>query len=159
TIGCIIRIVAPFRVDRSRILAVMLQGHLEKNSRLLRRAHDGIPFLGDSQIKCAEIPTWSGPVQVFSIPIVHPDARPILTRRAQTRQDADDVGCRINVPGDVLPDGKIAATIAGDEPVGIRRIDGDKTRAARVTSHSPGSGLQITDADWLAIEFYTGDLI
>src|SRR5437773_1175750 len=98
----------------------MLQGHLKVNSALFRCRHDCVPFLRHAE---TELPKWPGfwPIEILSVPVIHPHTRPVFARCAQFGQYADDVRHGAGVPGDVMPKGKIAPAIAGDESAGVSR--------------------------------------
>src|SRR5439155_17463395 len=115
----------------------MLQRQLKVNSALLRGRHDCVPFLRHAE---TELPKWPGfwPIEILSVPVIHPHTRPVLAGRAQFGHYADDVRHGAGVPGDVMPHGKIAAAIARDESTGSRWIDPHKPRADRRTGDRPG---------------------
>src|SRR5437867_12806516 len=119
----------------------MLQGHLKEDAVLLGGSDDSIPFLRDGEAEGAEVCPDLWPIEIFAIPMAHPNASPVFARAAEPGHEADDVGGGAGVPSQIMADRKETAAVGSDKTVRVGGVELHIAGAARPSNDGPVGGL------------------
>src|ERR1700677_2269311 len=100
------------------VLAVMLEDELKVNAAGIGGGDDLVPQLcgGEAQLAGLDgIGGIFGPVEIFAVPMAHPDSRPIHASAAHARKRLAELGLAVGTPGKVVADWVIRRAIAEGE--------------------------------------------
>src|ERR1700677_553754 len=117
-VGFVPGILPPVGIGIGAVLAVMLEDELKVNAAGIGGGDDLVPQLcgGEAQLAGLDgIGGIFGPVEIFAVPMAHPDSRPIHASAAHARKRLAELGLAVGTPGKVVADWVIRRAIAEGE--------------------------------------------
>ena len=138
----------------------MLEAHLKIEVVLFCGLNDLVPFFGDCQIDLAffEGSRAGRPIEIFAVPMIHPDSRPVLTGVVHFCEHLRNFREILGLPSLIVPEGEEVSPAIENESRVIRPVDPNET-GSRVPADIPVLLFKLLLVRDLPVELHGGDRV